>query len=143
MKAALELSPNDGPASVTLSRVFQDSGQPHKAFDLAKVAFVAEVNDFTAHRLAKAAATVGDDESINLAVAEIERAAESGTDGSPDPYILLVAAEVLLHEGRKGEAADIVGRMVANGITFGGGTARRFADLKKSVQAVNRPNLFE
>jgi tetratricopeptide (TPR) repeat protein len=143
LKAALKLQNDSGQARVALSRVFQESGQPHKALDLAKVAFVADANEFTTHRLLAAAAAVGDVESFDQAVAEVERAVETDAKGSPDYYLLLLAAEALLDQGRSAEAADIVGRMVSNGVSFGGTAAKRFAAIKKPVEAVNKPNLFE
>jgi len=143
LKAARKLKPDNDQTLVALSRVYQESDRPYDALDIAKSALVLNANEFTAHRLLKAAAAVDDAEAFSQAVAEVERAVEADAEGSPDYYMLLLAAEALLDQGRSGEAAVIVGRMVEDGVPFGGAKARRFAAVKKSAEAVNKPNLFD
>jgi tetratricopeptide (TPR) repeat protein len=143
LRAALKVQPADGRARVALSRVLQESGRQYEAFDIAKVAFVAEANKYTAHRLLAAAAAVGDTEAFDQAVAEVERAADSEVEGPPDVYLLLLAAEALIVQGRVGEVTDIVARIASSGVSLVGATAKRFATVKKSAQAANAPSLFE
>lgn len=141
LRAALRLRRDDGRARVALSRVLQESGRPYEAFDEAKAAFVADANSFTAHRLLAAAAAVGDDDSFEQAMTAVERAVDEDPSGTPDIYLLLLAAEALVEQSRIADVAEIVDRISSIGISFGGQAARRFSAVKAALRDANQPKL--
>ena len=142
LRAALRVGPRGSQTRVALSRVLQESNRGVEALDVAKAAFVDETSIYTAHRLLAAAAAIGDSDAFDEAVAAVEHAAETGVAGQPDAYLLLLAAEALLDQGRASELADLVRRISGCGTALTGTTAKRFAAVKRALQALASPRLF-
>jgi len=143
LRAALKVQPADARARIALSRVLQESGREYEAFDEAKLAFAGETSTYTAHRLLAAAAAIGNAESFDLAVAEVEAAAERREEGKPDVYLLLLAGEALVEQGRANEVVDIIDRIAAVGSPLRGQSAKRFAEMKQAARSATRMTLFD
>jgi len=142
LRAALRVDPKGGQTRVALSRVLQETNRQVEALHLAKIAFADESNIYTAHRLLAAAAALGDSDAFDEAVTAVELAAETESAGQPDVYLLLLAAEALIDQGKAVELGDIVRRISESGTALAGDTAKRFAAAKRALQTLTAPRLF-
>lgn len=143
LKAALEVEPRSVQPLVALSRAYQNSGQEYRAFDVAKVAFVQQVDEYTAHRLMAAAAAVKDEDAFNQALDEVKMRAQELDESDVSVYVLLVAAEVCLDKGDLGEVRKIVETIKTAGEALSGRSVQRFSELKKALHDANTPKLFD
>lgn len=142
LRSALKVEPRGTQTRVALSRVLQESKREVEALDVARTAFADEANIYTAHRLLGAAAAIGDSDTLEEAVTAVEHAAETEVTGQPDVYLLLLAAEALLDQGRLGELANLVRRISNCGMALTGVSAKRFVAVKRTLHALVSPGLF-
>jgi tetratricopeptide (TPR) repeat protein len=140
LRRALEISPGDVMATTALSRVLQKIGQLVAALDAAKVAFSRTENESTAHRLISAARALDDQVAIDAAAEAIDAAAMA-TGESPDPFMLILAAEIQLEQGRSARARGLLLRIGSTATR--GEVAKRLVALKRRIDAADQARLFD